>query len=112
MDALEEILQVQVLGLDVVFLGPADLGTTMGYLGQPEHPEVVALVKECIRKIVKSGKIAGFLTGSKELIQSYTDEGALMIGVGLDTLILAKGTRALAEYYKPELLGGKSNTKY
>ena len=109
-EALDEILQVP--GLDVVFLGPADLGATMGYLGQPGHPEVVALVKECIRKIVKSGKIAGFLTGSKELIQAYTDEGALMIGVGLDTIILAKGTRALAEHYKPELLDKKSNTKY
>ena len=109
-DALDEILQVP--GLDVVFLGPADLGATMGYLGQPGHPEVVALVKECIRKIVKSGKIAGFLTGSKELIQAYTEEGALMIGVGLDTLILAKGTRTLAEHYKPELLDKVSNTKY
>ncbi len=109
-EALDDILQVQ--GLDVVFLGPADLGATMGYLGQPGHPEVVALVKECIRKIVKSGKVAGFLTGSKELIQAYTDEGALMIGVGLDTLVLAKGTRALAEHYKPDLLDQKSNTKY
>lgn len=109
-EALDEILEVD--GLDVVFLGPADLGATMGYLGQPGHPEVVALVKECLRKIVKSGKVAGFLTGSKELIQAYSDEGALMIGVGLDTLLLAKATRALAEEFKPELKAKASNTKY
>lgn len=109
-EALDEILEVE--GLDVCFLGPADLGATMGYLGQPGHPEVVQLVKECIRKIVKAGKVAGFLTGSNPLIQEYTDAGALMIGVGLDTLILAKGTKAMAEAYKTELLNNQSNTTY
>ena len=109
-EALDEILEVE--GLDVCFLGPADLGATMGYLGQPGHPEVVALVKTCIQKIVKAGKIAGFLTGSKPLIQAYTDAGASMIGVGVDTILLAKATRALASVYKEELLANKSNTKY
>jgi len=109
-DALDEILEVE--GLDVCFLGPADLGATMGYLGQPGHPEVVALVKDCIKKIVKAGKIAGFLTGSKSLIQEYMDAGAKMVGVGLDTILLAKATKALAETYKEELLANKSNTKY
>lgn len=109
-EALDDILQVE--GLDVVFLGPADLGATMGYLGQPGHPEVVNLVKDCIQRIVKAGKIAGFLTGSKPLIQEYTDAGALMIGVGVDTILLAKATRALAANYKGELADLKSNTKY
>jgi len=109
-ESLDEILEVP--GLDVCFLGPADLGATMGYLGQPSHPEVVKLVKACIRKIVKAGKVAGFLTGSKQLIQEYTEAGALMLGVGLDTLILAKGTRSLAENYKKELTDNRSNTEY
>jgi len=109
-DALDDILKVQ--GLDVVFLGPADLGATMGYLGQPGHPEVIDLVKDCIQRIVKAGKIAGFLTGSKPLIEEYTKAGALMIGVGVDTILLAKSTRNLAETYKGELTDLKSNTKY
>lgn len=107
-EALDEILEVE--GLDVIFLGPADLAATMGYLGQPGHPEVVRIVKDCIQKIVKSGKVAGFLTGSKELIQAYSDEGALMIGLGLDTILLAKATKSLAEEYKLKL--GNSNTTY
>lgn len=109
-EALDEILRVQ--GLDVVFLGPADLAATMGYLGQPNHPEVIKIVKNCIQKIVKSGKIAGFLTGSKEMIEAYSNEGALMIGVGLDTILLAKATKALAEEYKSDLKDERSNTRY
>lgn len=109
-EALDEILAVR--GLDICFLGPSDLAATMGYLGQPSHPEVVQLVKECIKKIVKAGKIAGFLTGSPQLIQAYADAGALMCGVGVDTLVLAKGTKSLAEKYKGELKEIQSNTQY
>ena len=94
-EALDDILAVE--GLDVVFLGPADLGATMGYLGEPGHPEVVALVKDCIKRIVKAGKVAGFLTGSKPLIQAYSDCGAQMIGVGVDSILLAKATKAMVE---------------
>ncbi len=109
-EALDDILKVD--GVDVVFLGPADLAASMGYLGNPGHPDVVAVVNDCLNKIVKSGKCPGVLTGSKELIASYTDKGARMLGVGIDTLLLAKATKELAAFYKPELLQNQSNTKY
>ncbi len=35
-----------------------------------------------------------------------------MVGVGLDTILLAKATKALAATYKEELLANKSNIKY
>jgi len=109
-DALDDILSVD--GVDVVFLGPADLAGTMGHLGNPSHPDVKAKVNECLQRIVKSGKVAGVLTSSKALISEYSDIGATMIGVGLDTIILAKATKELAEFYKPELKENVSNTKY
>ena len=107
---LDEILAVA--GLDVCFIGPADLAATMGYLGQSGHPEVIKVVKECIRKIIKAGKAAGFLTGSKQLIEEYAAAGATMCGVGLDTLILANGTRRMAEAYKGKLGDNQSNIVY
>lgn len=109
-EALDDILKVD--GVDVVFMGPADLAGSMGHLGNPGHPAVKAVVNECLQKIVASGKTAGVLTSSKDLIEDYTQKGARMIGVGLDTIILAKATKALAEHYKPELKTIVSNTKY
>jgi len=109
-EALDDILKVD--GVDVVFMGPADLAGSMGHLGNPSHPDVKAAVQECLSKIVAAGKVPGVLTSSKDLIADYTDRGAKMIGVGLDTIILAKATKALAEYYKPELKEKKSNTQY
>jgi len=109
-EALDDILKVE--GVDVVFMGPADLAGSMGYLGNPGHPEVKAVVNDCLQRIVAVGKVPGVLTSSKELIADYTDKGAKMIGVGLDTIILAKATKVLAEHYKPELKERKSNTTY
>ena len=109
-EALDDILQVQ--GLDVCFIGPADLAASMGYLGQAGHSEVVKLVQEVIKRIVKTGKQAGFLTSSEPLIKTYSEAGALMCGVGVDTSILAKATTQLAQKYKAALAGRTSNTTY
>lgn len=109
-EALDEILKVD--GLDVLFIGPADLAATMGHLGNASHKEVVDTVKVCIRKINAAGKVAGFLTGSKELAKEYRDEGALMVGVGLDTLLLGKASADLAKEFKPTLSNDESSTVY
>ncbi len=109
-EALDDILKVE--GIDVVFLGPADLAASMGLIGQPGHKDVVSAVDSCLKKIKESGKVAGILTSSKTLIKDYSDKGAQMIGVGLDTILLANATKELAEYYKPELKERKSNTQY
>jgi len=84
----------------------------MGHLGNPGHPDVKEVINDCLKKIVAAGKIPGVLTSSKDLINAYTEKGARMLGVGLDTIILAKATKALAEHYKPELKDKVSNTTY
>lgn len=109
-EALDEILKVNEV--DVVFLGPADLAGSMGLLGQPGHPEVKSVVNKCFEKIIKAGKIAAILTSSESLIKEYEQKGATAIAVGLDTIILSKATKSLAEKYKPELKEITSNTTY
>lgn len=108
--ALDDILNVD--GLDVLFIGPADLAATMGHLGNASHKDVVDTVKACIRKINDAGKVAGFLTGSTELATEYKNEGALMIGVGIDTLLLSKAAAKLAQQFKPNLGSKESSTVY
>lgn len=107
---LDNILNVK--NVDAVFMGPADLAASMGHLGNPSHPEVVASVNNCLKKIVSSDKKAGVLTSSKNLIEQYVNKGTSMVGVGLDTLLLSKAAKTLAEEYKPALKNQKSNTTY
>ena len=107
---LDEILKVD--DIDAIFIGPADLAATMGHLGNPGHPDVVEKVNECLSKIKASDKEAGILTSSKTLIDNYIDKGAKMVGVGIDTLLLSKAAKELAETFKPELKEIQSDTKY
>ncbi|WP_109097679.1 aldolase/citrate lyase family protein [Aquimarina sp. AU58] len=107
---LEEILAVN--GVDGVFIGPADLAGSMGYLGQPNHPKVKEVIVKAIQCIKTKGKTAGFLSVSKEIVNYYSEHGANMIGVGIDTLLLAKAAKGLAEDYKPEQKNNTSNTHY
>jgi len=107
---LDEILLIE--NVDAVFIGPADLAATMGHLGNPSHPDVVAVVNECLAKIAASDKEAGILTSSKDLIEKYISKGAKMVGVGIDTLLLSKAAKQLAEDFKPQLKNIKSSTQY
>lgn len=57
MDNLGDILSVE--GIDVFFIGPNDLSTSMGYIGQVNHPKVQAAIKRMVEEIHAAGKIAG-----------------------------------------------------
>lgn len=97
MENLDAILAVD--GVDGVFIGPSDLSASMGYLGNPGHPNVVAAVSAGIAKIRASGKHAGLLCLDPSLVAGYEAEGANFIGVGVDTMILTQGfSQAIAHF--------------
>ncbi|NHN39880.1 4-hydroxy-2-oxoheptanedioate aldolase [Pseudomaricurvus alcaniphilus] len=84
---LDEILKVD--GIDGVFIGPADLAGSMGYLGQPAHPEVKAAVTTATQKIIAAGKAVGTLATNKAIATAYEQAGMQFIALGVDTLVLA-----------------------
>lgn len=93
-DNLDEIIAVK--GVDGVFIGPSDLSASMGYVGNPGHPEVVSVVEKAIETIVKAGKAAGVLAVDEKLAKAYAAKGANFIGVGVDASLLATSVRNLA----------------
>jgi 4-hydroxy-2-oxoheptanedioate aldolase len=59
--ALERAAEIiNVEGVDVVFLGPTDISSSLGYPGQTGHPEVLA----AIERAGKEAKAAGVVTGT------------------------------------------------
>ncbi|WP_024795211.1 aldolase/citrate lyase family protein [Tomitella biformata] len=94
---LEQIVAVD--GVDAVFIGPADLAASMGYLGQPEAPEVVSVIEQAISTIVASGKFAGVNAFNEQTARRYMAAGARFVLVGADIAILARGSEALASRY-------------
>jgi 4-hydroxy-2-oxoheptanedioate aldolase len=87
-------------GVDAVFIGPADLAATMGHRGQPGHPDVVAAIEDAIRRIVAGGKAAGILVGDDASARRYSALGATFVGVGVDTVLLARATSELASRFR------------
>ncbi len=96
--ALDEILAVE--GLDGVFIGPADLAGSMGHLGNPSHPDVIAAVEDALRRIRAAGLAPGILVTSKALAKRYEAAGALFVALGVDTLALAAGARSTLENHR------------
>ncbi|KQU38463.1 MULTISPECIES: HpcH/HpaI aldolase family protein [unclassified Rhodococcus (in: high G+C Gram-positive bacteria)] len=86
-------------GIDGVFLGPSDLSASMGLLGQQNHPDVVAAVKEAFGAIASTGKPHGVNAFVAEQATSYVRAGATFVLVGADAAILARGSEALAHQY-------------
>jgi 4-hydroxy-2-oxoheptanedioate aldolase len=95
---LESIAAVD--GVDGVFLGPADLASSMGLLGKPSDPAVQEAVARGMATVKKAGKAAGTLTADRKLAHRYLAEGALFVAVGVDTTMLVKAAKDLAAEFK------------
>jgi 4-hydroxy-2-oxoheptanedioate aldolase len=98
LDNLDAIAAVE--GVDGVFIGPADLSASMGYVGRLTHPTVQAAIVDAIARINRAGKAAGILSADEALAKQYLELGALFVAVGLDANLLAKHTSALAGRFK------------
>ena len=99
--ALREIAEIAAVpGVDGIFVGPGDLSSDMGYLGNPSHPEVLEAIAWAIARIKAAGKPAGVLTSVEAEIHRWLEAGALFVAVGSDVGILARGSEALAAKYQ------------
>jgi len=100
-EALDEIEAIcAVDGVDGVFIGPGDLHGSMGYAGRTDHPDVLVLIDDAIRRVRAAGKAPGVLTASVELARRWLDCGALFVAVGSDAGLLARGAEALVRQFR------------
>lgn len=97
LEHVEEIAAVE--GVDGILIGPADLAASMGFLGQQEHPEVVAGVLRSIAAAVAVGKPAGVNAFAPTAADRYVEAGASLVLVGADVALLARASEALADRF-------------
>lgn len=103
---IDEIVALE--GVDAVFIGPSDLSASMGYIGNPGHPEVVSAIEGAFKTIIAAGKHAGVLAVTKELVETYVAANASFIGVGVDAALLANATKQLAADFISDVDSEKS----
>lgn len=75
MQNLGAILAVD--GLDGVYVGPSDLGLSLGYVPtlEPTAPAVLAAIAEIVTRARAAGRIAGIHTGSPTMIKQMFAQG-------------------------------------
>lgn len=93
LDRVEEI--AMVAGIDGVFIGPGDLAASLGYVGQPDHPDVKAAISDAISRIRACGKPVGILTSNSSYAKQCIDMGTTFTAVGVDASLLANATDLL-----------------
>lgn len=91
---LAEILRVD--GLDAIALGSGDLAMSLGLRGQPDHPQVRALMKRAEEQVVASGKALDAIVANAEEAKQAIARGARLISIGISTMLRQAG-RAFLE---------------
>jgi len=71
--AIGSILK-EVKGIGIVFIGPADLATSLGYPGQPDHPEVRSVIDR-IAQICRNAGVPFGITTSRDRIEAEVRAG-------------------------------------
>ncbi|CAJ1402755.1 unnamed protein product [Effrenium voratum] len=101
MEAVDNIEAIAAVdGVDALFVGPSDLSASMGFIGQPRHPEVRAVIEKAFSRILATGKAAGFLTANKEDAQWALEQGCSFVAVGSDMQMLTAAAKAAATEFK------------
>jgi 4-hydroxy-2-oxoheptanedioate aldolase len=95
---IEKIAAVE--GVDGIFIGPGDLAASMGHIGNPKHPEVMAAIDDAIARILACGKPAGILSGDEGVARHCIESGCAYVAVGSDISVLTRGSEALAAKFR------------
>lgn len=96
-----------VEGVDGVFFGPGDLSASMGFIGQPDHPQVVMAIREGIETVQRAGKAPGMLSANPQRAKEYLALGATFVAVGSDTTLLVRAAQDLLSGFKEAAVTSK-----
>lgn len=88
-------------GVDVLFVGPADLSILAGVPGQFEHPVMREAVQSVAAAARASGKHWGLPSGSVERTKELLELGARFICQGCDLIFVKQGLEQMRQQLGP-----------
>ena len=90
---LGSILAIE--GLDVVFIGPYDLSTSLGLPGQFDHPKVREAISEIVDRAGERGIAVGIWVPDAPSARFWVDHGVRFVTVSNNELLLFKASSDL-----------------
>jgi 4-hydroxy-2-oxoheptanedioate aldolase len=82
---------VETPGLDVVFIGPGDLATSMGLRGRSDHPDVQAAIARIENSVLGRSVVIGGVATTADRARTMIDKGYRALVVGFDWSLLQRG---------------------
>lgn len=98
---VDEIISVE--GVDVVFIGPSDLSSSMGHVGDMGHPEVQEAIKRAEEVAKAKGVPLGTVCTSFAQAKELYERGYQFITLCADSMLVASGSSALVKRYNEEI---------
>jgi len=92
---IEEIVSVE--GVDVSYIGPADLSASYGHLGNQSHPDVQKAIDRVFDATKAAGKATGVHQASGKTIEDRMEKGYNFITIGNDLIYMKNGVFAQME---------------
>ena len=86
-----------VPGVDVVFVGPYDLSSSMGQIGKVDYASIRETADLVLELTARHGKIAGIFTKDVNEARAYSRMGFRFILVGTDIGCLSGGMKSIAK---------------
>lgn len=83
-----------VEGVDAIFIGPADLSTSMGHAGNASHAEVQHSIRHTIDCCLAQGKACGILAPNEQDARRYAEWGCSFIAISIDIPLLRQAALA------------------
>jgi 2-keto-3-deoxy-L-rhamnonate aldolase RhmA len=80
-------------GVDVLFVGPADLTHSLGIPGQFENPTYRDALRSVVAACRAHGKATGILVYDPDLAPDLVALGITVVGIGADGAIISAGSR-------------------
>jgi 4-hydroxy-2-oxoheptanedioate aldolase len=77
-------------GVDVLFVGPADMSLSLGIFQQLDHPRFMETLERVRDAARKAGKATGTLLRNPDEYKKYYDLGFRMLGCGADAVFLLR----------------------
>jgi 2-keto-3-deoxy-L-rhamnonate aldolase RhmA len=100
-DAIDAIAALP--GVDVLYVGPADMAGSMGLKLGERHAELTAAIERVAVAAKKHGKAVGIDVTSLDFFAMYQEMGFRFFTYGIDTSYLMDGARAAAKELRAQV---------
>jgi 2-dehydro-3-deoxyglucarate aldolase/4-hydroxy-2-oxoheptanedioate aldolase len=92
-------------GVDLLFVGPADLSQALGVIGQPDHEKVWAAIDRVAEACRRHDKAWGIVPASPAYADRCAQKGCRMITFGSDVAAMRLGVQSLKTMFASQFSG-------